>query len=130
MRSEKIKGIDASKFDIRVLWTGLKEEHVSSDAGVVEGYPLDPPDEGPWQLVDWGVETRKEKEEYIDRYWTLWVSEKTVAKKPRAKKQKADAPAAAPKEKKARGGKREKPPEPPPEPPVTEEAKRPIDHAS
>lgn len=110
MRSDKMRGIDASKYDIRVLWTGLKEEHVSTDAGVVEGYPLDPPDEGPWQLVDWGVETRKEKDEYIDRYWTLWVCGKTPARKPRVKKAKApDAPQERPKK---RGRKpKNKPPE-------------------
>lgn len=88
--------IDATKYDIRVLWTGLKEEHVSADAGVVEGYPLDPPDEGPWQLVEFGIETTKD----ADRYWTLWIREKTKARKKRAKKVQA-----APTEPKKRGRK-------------------------
>jgi hypothetical protein len=71
------EAIDATKYDIRILWTGLKEEHVSPDAGVVEGYPLDPPDTGPgWLLVDWGVESLKD----VDRYWTLWIREKTKIK--------------------------------------------------
>lgn len=75
--------IDATKYDIRMLWTGLKEEHVSPDAGVVEGYPLDPPDTGPgWFLVDWGVESLKD----VDRYWTLWIREKTAPKRGRPKK--------------------------------------------
>ena len=81
--------IDATKYDIRILWTGIKEEHVSADAGVVEGYPLDPPDSLPgWLLADWGVETTKD----ADRYWTLWIREKTKARKKRAKKATAAAP--------------------------------------
>lgn len=71
------QAIDATKYDIRVLWTGLKEEHVSADAGVVEGYPLDPPDAGAWLLVEFGIETTKD----ADRYWTLWVREKTRGKR-------------------------------------------------
>ncbi len=76
--------IDATKYDIRILWTGPKEEHVSADAGVVEGYPLDPPDELPgWFLVDVGVESLKD----TDRYWTLWIRAKTkVRAKRKAKK--------------------------------------------
>lgn len=104
--------IDATKYDIRVLWTGTKEEHVSADAGVVEGYPLDPPDEfSGWFLEAVGVETTKE----ADRYWTLWTREKTAAKKARKSKQKAAPPEPkAPKEKKPRERKRrDKPPEDP-----------------
>jgi hypothetical protein len=114
MRSEKLSlPIDATKYDIRALWTGLKEEHVSPDAGVVEGYPLDPPEDGAgWFLVDWRVESTKE----ADRYWTLWAREKKAAKKPRTKKQKqkTDAQPEAAEAPKKRGRKaRNKPPEEP-----------------
>jgi hypothetical protein len=92
------QSIDATKYDIRVLWTGVKEEHVSSDAGVVEGYPLDPPDAGKWQLVEFGVETTKD----ADRYWTLWIREKGRAKGRPKKKPAASAAPVALKEKKPR----------------------------
>lgn len=85
--------IDATKYDIRILWTGLKEEHVSPDVGVVEGYPLDPPDTGPgWLLVDWGVESLKD----VDRYWTLWIREKTKVAKKRGRPAAVQAAATAP----------------------------------
>lgn len=86
--------IDATKYDIRILWTGPKEEHVSADAGVVEGYPLDPPDELPgWFLEDFGVESLKD----ADRYWTLWTRAKTkVRAKRKAKKAPESVAAAAP----------------------------------
>lgn len=96
--------IDALKYDIRVLWTGLKEEHVSADAGIVEGYPLDPPDEGPWHLVDFGIETTKE----VDRYWTLWIREKTKTRKPRKKAVAAPAQPVHPPKKRGRKPKAEK----------------------
>lgn len=111
MRNGKLsRPIDATKYDIRVLWTGLKEEHVSADAGIVEGYPLDPPDDGDgWYLVDWGVETMKES----DRYWTLWAREKTA---PKRKKRAAAAKAPpAPKEKKPRTRRARPEPSPPDE---------------
>ena len=85
--------IDATKYDIRILWTGVKEEHVSPDAGVVEGYPLDPPTQAPgWLLVDWGVESLKD----VDRYWTLWIREKTALKLKRGPKKAVAAPVTTP----------------------------------
>lgn len=109
MRYKTGTPIDASKFDIRFLWSGIKEDHLSRDAGVVDGYPLDPPDEfSGWFLVDWGYETTKE----ADRYWGLWIREKSKRRaklKPRKPRDKAQgskpmAPA-APTENKRKGRK-------------------------
>jgi hypothetical protein len=98
--------IDATKYDIRVLWTGLKEEHVSADAGVVEGYPLDPPDIGPWQLVEFGIETTKD----ADRYWTLWIRPKSKGRGT-AKKQKERKAEAKEKKPRTRRPRQPSPPE-------------------
>lgn len=115
MRYKTGTPIDASKFDIRFLWSGIKEDHLSRDAGVVDGYPLDPPDEfSGWFLVDWGYETTKE----ADRYWGLWIREKgkrrakPKARKPRDKAQASKPTPAAPTEK--RKGRKPRPASPPP----------------
>lgn len=80
------KWIDASKYDIRLTWTGPKTGELPADASLVEGWPFDPPDEFPgWHMVDFGI---SEKDE--DSYWVLWTRPKTVVKKKRrARKQKA-----------------------------------------
>lgn|SRR5574341_512889 len=90
--------IDATKYDIRVTWTGLKDDNVPPDAVLVDGWPIDPPDELPgWFLVDFRVESGKDG----DRYCSLWAREKTKAKVKKPKK--AAQVAAAPKTPKKRG---------------------------
>lgn len=86
--------IDATKFDIRGLWSGLEEEHISSDVGKVEGYPFDPPDEGAgWQLVAIQVYEGKKATD-PDRYFTLWKRPKVkVRKKRKARTPKDELPA-------------------------------------
>lgn len=72
--------IDASKYDVRVTWAGLKEDEVPADAGVIDGFPIDPPDErAGWLLVGFGVQAAKD----ADRYWSLWARAKSKAKKRR-----------------------------------------------
>lgn len=74
--------IDVGRYDVRVTWAGLKEDDVPADAGVVDGFPIDPPDDRTgWLLVEFGVQSTKE----ADRYWSLWAREKVRAKK-RAKR--------------------------------------------
>lgn len=71
--------IDATKYEIRALWTGIGEEHTAEAAGLVEGYPFEPPDELPgWQLVDYQI-----GKDGGYRFFTLWVKErlKVVTKK-------------------------------------------------
>ena len=86
--------IDATKYDIRGLWSGISEEHTSGDLGVVEGIPFDPPDGRPgWLLVDYDVAPGDQEP---DRYWTLWIREKTKAKKAKSKAKKAVAATAPP----------------------------------
>lgn len=85
--------IDASKYDVRVTWSGLKEDEVPADAGVVDGFPIDPPDDrSGWLLVDFGVVAVKE----ADRYWSLWARERVKAKK-RVKRAKTVVAEAKPK---------------------------------
>lgn len=78
--------IDATKYDIRALWTGLKAEHTSADAGILEegeGYPLDPPDNrSGWILVRCELHLPKKGED-PDKYWTLWIREKKQVRKAR-----------------------------------------------
>ena len=83
--------IDASRYDVRVTWAGLKEDNVPADFGVVEGFPIDPPDDRlGWLLVEFGVEVAKD----ADRYWSLWAREKTKATKAK-KKSRSKSPATA-----------------------------------
>jgi hypothetical protein len=78
--------IDAGRYDVRVTWAGLKEDFVPADAGVIEGFPIDPPDDrAGWLLVNFGVQSTKD----ADRYWSLWAREKVRATKKRAKRVKA-----------------------------------------
>lgn len=134
--SKQLK-IDGTKNDIRLMISGLND---SPDAGLVEGVPIDPPDESPgWELVALWVEhdTIEEKvdvpiiptekpEKGKDRpvrkrlvdpaIYQLWVRPKSKAK---AKANpKAEKPA-APKEPRAPRGRKPKnaaPPAPPEEP--------------
>ena len=70
--------IDVSEYDVRVTWSGLKEDSVSEDAGLIEGFPIDPPDDcSGWLLVNFGVEVAKD----ADRYWSLWARKKVKPKK-------------------------------------------------
>lgn len=90
-----LKGIDGVKNDIRVMCTGA---HDSEDAGVVEGVPLDPPDDSPgWVFVMMllvehdTVQEKGEKGTVITRktkpaYHQLWVRPKTKVKKAAATK--------------------------------------------
>lgn len=91
--------IDASKYDIRVLWSGLLD-HVPPDAALVEGFPLDPPDDAPgWMLVEFRVEPGKE----ADRYCTLWVRKKRIVRARRAKAAQLAQEVAPKKERRAPG---------------------------
>lgn len=96
--------LDAAKYDIRVTWHGIKEDNVSADAALVEGFPLDPPDEiGAWYLVQFERDTRIEEKQIVDRYCCIWAREKTAPKKQRAKP--VNGEKAAPKK---RGGRKPK----------------------
>lgn len=97
-----IDGIDGSANDIRVLCTGSGE---SPDAGLVEGVPIDPPDDSPgWILVRLWVEhdTLQEKGEKgaittrkVDpAYYQLWARPKSKA--PKAKPTAVTPPPATP----------------------------------
>lgn len=93
MPSNKLesKYIDATKYEIRALWTGVGVGHMSEDVDVVTvGYPFEPPDDlGGWFLADYMAD-----KENTDRFFTLWVREKLKPKAaPRAKKRKPGAPA-------------------------------------
>jgi hypothetical protein len=79
------------KNDIRVLLSGPSD---SEDAGLVEGVPLDPPDDNPgWVLSDLWVEhdtvqEKGEKGQTITRktnpvFYQVWSRPKTKAKKKR-----------------------------------------------
>lgn len=96
--------IDWDKYDIRVLWTGVNEQHVSADLGLVEGYPIDPPDDLPgWILC--GIEThvvkvrikvegeKKETEVERERYCVLWKRLKASKAKKKAGRKKSGASA-------------------------------------
>lgn len=107
--------IDASVYDVRVTWAGLKEDVVPADAGVVEGFPIDPPDErAGWLLVEFGVEVAKDS----DRYWSLWAREKVKTKK--RVKAKAKTLAVDPRPKAPRASRKKRPA---PEPAVEAETK-------
>lgn len=86
--------IDGNKNDIRVLCTGPTD---SDDAGLVDGVPIDPPDDSPgWLLVDLWVEhdTVQEKGEkgslttrkVNPAYFQLWARPKSKQKKQRVSK--------------------------------------------
>lgn len=96
--------LDAAKYDIRVTWHGIKEDNVSIDVALVEGFPLDPPDEiGTWFLVQFDRDSRIEEKQVVDRYCCIWAREKTAPKKQRAAK-----PANGEKPKQKRGGRKAK----------------------
>lgn len=77
------KPIDATKYEIRALWTGVGVGHMSEDVEVVTvGYPFEPPDDlGGWFLTDYMAD-----KDNTDRFFTLWVREKIKPKKTRKKK--------------------------------------------
>lgn len=88
-----IDGIDGSVNDIRVLCSGPGD---SDDAGLVEGVPIDPPDDNPgWILVKLWVEhdTLQEKGEKgavttrkVDpAYYQLWARPKSKVPAVKAK---------------------------------------------
>lgn len=84
------KPIDATKYEIRALWTGVGVGHMSEDVEVVTvGYPFEPPDDlGGWYLVDYTAD-----KDNTDRFFTLWAREK-IKPKAAKKKKKPGAPAA------------------------------------
>lgn len=89
------KPIDATKFDVRGLWTGLKEEHTSPDAGMVEGYPFDPPNqEKGWLLVS--VTPFPAMKTEPTSYFTLWIRPKKGAPKKKRKPRTAPSAGEAP----------------------------------
>lgn len=97
MPSNKLenKYIDATKYEIRALWTGVDVGHMSEDVEVINvGYPLEPPDDlGGWFLV-----SCQPHEEHQDCFFTTWVREKlkVKAKKTAAKKRTAATPPKVP----------------------------------
>lgn len=91
--------IDGTKNDIRVTCISPTD---SEDAGLVEGVPIDPPDEQPgWILLGYELETdtiqeKGEKGQLITRktdprYHCWWARPKTKVRKTRVKR-KAKAP--------------------------------------
>lgn len=84
--------IDATKYDIRLTWTGPGGSETPPDASLVEGWPFDPPDEFPgWHLLEFGIVGKD-----FDRYWCLWAREKSKLK---ARSPRKATPKAAPKAK-------------------------------
>lgn len=90
--------LDGSKYDIRLLCTGSSD---SDDAGLVEGVPIDPPDDTPgWVLKALWVEhdvlqEKGDKATVVNRkvnpaHYQLWAKPKSKPKKPKAKKAVAD----------------------------------------
>lgn len=73
--------IDATKFETRIVKTGEGVD-LPPDVGLIEGWPIDPPDERPgWLLVDVFVVTGDKPE-----YHVLWARPRGKAKKPSKKK--------------------------------------------
>lgn len=116
---QKIAPIDGGKNDIRLI---VVEEGWSEDSGLVDGEPIDPPDQtGGWVLVDFWVEYDEEqktedREEAVadgktkkvkvvttrkvkPQLHALWVKPKAPVKAKRPGRPKASAP--KPEEKKA-----------------------------
>lgn len=112
--------IDATKFETRIVKTGEGVD-LPPDVGLIEGWPIDPPDERPgWLLVDVFVVTGDKPE-----YHVLWARPRGKAKKKPSKKKKPEtAPAVvkAPRVRKSRSKKNEvseepaSPAEQPPDP--------------
>ena len=131
-----IEGIDGSRNDIRIL---ISDRTTSEDAGLVEGVPLDAPDDSlGWVLVKLWIEHDTVQEKGEDKgavvtkktnpvFYQLWarprsktvVAKPKLAKPPSAPTPTPPAPGAPPEAKKGPGRPR-KPPEPPPEPPPTD----------